>query len=308
VRPQGTPIETLLVNDAALRETDTGAMIANSGIPVGAMMPSFSPDGSRLAFNDYAEGNGRGLSIMDNQRVVFTDSGGSYAGWPFFLPDNRALVFALGVNSTFSGAGAAVFPGLPLRGPASDLYIVDIASGTPTLLAKAMGLSTPDDTTGYVPFGPADLHQHYYPTVSPVAAGGYFWVFFDSIRHYGNKGLARQLWGTALKISATGEYRSDPSAPAFYVTGQDFLTGNHRAFTALDACKEDGSACMSGTDCCGGFCDAPEAPGDSLTEREGSCSSETPSCAKSGDRCVADTDCCDTSGKCLNGYCGHVIR
>lgn len=316
VRPQGTPMDAFLVNDAALYETDTGMPIAGSGIPAGAMMPIFSPTGRLIAFNDFAEMGGRGLAVMDfdpalrrasNRRVVFTDSGSSYPGWPFFLPDNGALVFARGVNPQFSGAGAGVFPGFPVAGPASDLYIVDIASGTSTLLAKAMGLSTPQDQKGYVPFGSEDLHQHYYPTVSPVAAGGYFWVFFDSIRHYGNMGVARQLWGSALLISGDGTYQGDPSAPAFYVTGQDFLTGNHRAFTALDACKQNGNKCTSGSDCCGGFCFVPKGPDEFKTELEGTCSSDKPKCAKTGERCVADADCCDMADKCLGGYCGQII-
>jgi hypothetical protein len=316
VRPQGTPMDMFTVNDAALYETDTAAVIPDSGIPVGAMMPIFSPDGRLVAFNDFAEAGGRGLAIMDfdatarkasNRRVVFTDSGDSYPGWPFFLPDNHAVVFARGVNPQFSGGGAGVFPGFPVAGPASDLYIVDVASGTSTLLAKAMGLSTPQDTAGYVPFGAQDLHQHYYPTVSPVASGGYFWVFFDSIRHYGNMGVARQLWGSALLISADGTYKSDPSAPAFYVTGQDFLTGNHRAFTALDACKQNGNKCTSGTDCCGGFCYVPKGPDEFMTELEGMCTSEIPKCSKTSERCIADTDCCNSADKCLNGFCGQII-
>jgi hypothetical protein len=316
VRPQGTPFDMFLVNDAALYQTDSGAVIPDSGIPAGAMMPIFSPGGRMLAFNDFAENGGRGLAVMDfapatrkasNRRVVFKDTEDSYPGWPFFLPDNQALVFARGLNPQFSGAGAGVFPGVPMPGPGSDLYIVDIASGTSTILAKAMGLSAPEDQKGYVPFGPEELHQHYYPTVSPVAAGGYFWVFFDSIRHYGNQGIARQLWGSALLISADGTYKSDPSAPAFYVTGQDFLTGNHRAFTALDACKQNGNKCTSGTDCCGGFCYVPKAPDEFMTELDGMCTSDKPKCARTSERCVGDTDCCNPADKCLNGYCGQII-
>jgi WD40-like Beta Propeller Repeat len=284
------------------------------------MMPMFSPDGRLLAFNDFAEGGGRGLAIMDfdlaartatTRRVAFTDAT-QYPGWPFFLPDNRALVFARGDNPQFSGAGAGVFPGTGFLAPASDLYIVDIASSTSTLLAQAMGLSTPQDTTGYVPFGADDLHKHYYPTVSPVAAGGYFWIFFDSIRNYGNQGVSRQLWGSALTIAADGAYATDPSHPAFYVTGQDFLTGNHRAFTALDACKKDGDKCTSGTDCCGGFCFVePSVDQEFGNEPVGSCSSDIPKCAKTNERCTSSADCCppaagEPANKCIAGFCAYV--
>ena len=316
VRPQGTPMDMALVNDAALYVTDTGARIEGSEIPPGAMMPIFSPDSRLIAFNDYGESQGRGLTVMDfdlaarkasNPRVVFVDPTTLYPGWPFFLPDNQAVVFALGVNTLFSGGGAGVFPGFPFAGPASDLFIVDLASGTATMLLQAMGLRDPQDAEGYLPFGPEELHQHYYPTVSPVAAGGYFWVFFDSIRHYGNKGIARQLWGSAIRIAADGGYQSDPSSPAFYVTGQDLNTGNHRAFTALDACKMDGDTCTTGTDCCGGFCFVPEGPEEFEIELEGKCTSEVPQCAKRSERCVQPKDCCETTHMCVAGFCEPVI-
>ncbi|MEY4580301.1 MAG: hypothetical protein RL701_5004, partial [Pseudomonadota bacterium] len=40
--------------DATLYNAATGANLPNVGIPTGALMPMFSPDGTRLVFNDYA--------------------------------------------------------------------------------------------------------------------------------------------------------------------------------------------------------------------------------------------------------------
>jgi hypothetical protein len=98
---------------------------------------------------------------------------------------------------------------------ASDLYIADIATGKVTLLAKAMGFNMPADASSdatYLPFGSEDLHRNYYPTLSPTAAGGYFWVFFDSLRHFGSLGPVRVLWGAALDIRADGNYESRTAA------------------------------------------------------------------------------------------------
>jgi len=39
---------------SGLFETDTGNAVSNSGIPTGAMMGMFSPDGTLLTFNDLA--------------------------------------------------------------------------------------------------------------------------------------------------------------------------------------------------------------------------------------------------------------
>jgi len=181
------------------------------------------------------------------------------------------------------------------------------------MLAKAMGFASEQDIASdktYLPFGAAEeLHHHYYPTVAPVPAGGYFWVFFDSWRHYGNQGLQRQLWGTAVDVSADGTYSADPSHPAFYLTGQEPGTGNHRAFAALDPCMKDGDTCTSGTDCCGGFCYVTD--GKLEFEAAGSCTSHPPMCSKTNEKCTTSADCCPPEpgqqpNICIAGYCAMV--
>jgi hypothetical protein len=298
----GGPIQ--VPANATLYETDTGAVVANSGIPAGAMMPTFSPDGSLLVFNDYAIQNGRGLAVMrfdgaqrraSDYRQIHVDSQG-YPGWPFALPDNRAVLFAAGVVPDFTGMGAGISPAV---GPRSDLKLVDLASGTTILLARAMGFDSAASAAAertYLPFGADDLHRHYYPTVSPVAAGGFFWVFFDTVRHYGNLGLERQLWGTALRIPPDGSYTADPSFPAFYLAGQELGTANHRAFTALDPCRQDGAGCESGIDCCSGFC------------TNGTCGpKKEPRCSQINESCQSSADCCDKAHSCIAGFCAIII-
>src|SRR5205814_1576222 len=130
-----------------------------------------------------------------------------------------------------------------------------------------------------------------------------FWVFFDSYRHYGNLGLQRQLWGAAVDISADGTYLADPSHPPFYLTGQELGTGNHRAFTALDPCRNDGDTCTTGIDCCGGYCTngvckppAPPPPGD------------PPKCAHTDESCADGTPCCNSQDRCIAHFCGQLLR
>jgi len=315
----GAPIESILY------ETDTGVEIADSGIPTTALMPMFSPNGTLLAFNDFAVNAGKTLVMMDydpasrkasNHRMIFAEPDAALRpGWPFFLPDNGGIVFVRTDGQDFSGDGAGLIP-VPV-GPTSDLYMLDVKTGTYTIMARAMGFATPADAasnTTYLRFGPDELHKNYFPTVSPVAAGGYFWVFFDSLRHYGNMGLTRQLWATAVEISATGDYAIDRSSPAFYLPGQEFGTGNHRAFAALDPCKMDGNDCTSGTDCCGGFCFVPERSDDEFApEPVGTCTHEVPMCSNTNDRCTTTADCCPPEGMapqntCINGFCSVLIR
>jgi hypothetical protein len=303
VGPRSTSIGS--TNNAGLYETNTGNAVMGTNIPTTSMMGMFSPDGKLLTFNDYAIANGHGLATMTfdvgsrqatGYKTVYQNSS-SYPGWPFFLPDDKAIVFVLGDQADFSGNGLGLNVGglAGSFGTASgDLYINDLASNTTTMLAKAMGFASTQDiasNTTYLPFSASDeLHHNFDPTVSPVAAGGYFWAFFDSYRHYGNVGLERQLWGTAIDVSPAGTYTVDPSHPAFYLTGQESGTGNHRAFTALDPCRADGASCMTGVDCCKGLC------------TNGTCGGP-PRCSNLDEMCMTANDCCNADAQCINGFC-----
>lgn len=313
--------------DAMLFDTTTGQTIDSTGIPPGLLMPFFSPDGTWLVFNDNALDQAHGIAIMRYDTLTHTASeytplymepagGAMRPAWPFVLPDNHGVVFVRTDDGDFTGGGVGVqgdiAPGT--AAPFAELSIIDVASKQVSVLGKAMGYDTPEDAAAdktYLPFGAEDLHHAYYPTVSPVGGGGYFWVFFDSVRHYGVLGLQRQLWGAAIDISANGTYTSDPSHPAFYLTGQEFGTGNHRAFAALDPCRKDGDSCSSGVDCCGGTCYIEQAA--ELSDPVGTCSpmKKEMRCSRVGDRCSTSSNCCNDDPQkppqvCIAGYCTEV--
>jgi hypothetical protein len=309
--------------NATLFDTKTGQALPSEGIPPGALMPFFSPDGTLLVFNDYAVAEAHGIALTrydtsthtaSEYQVLYEEAPGAMRpGWPFVLPDNGGVVFARTSELDFSGGGVGVSgdiaPGVVA--PFSALSVIDIASKQVTLLAQAMGFRSIEDATNnvtYLPFGEVEVNHAYYPTVSPVGAGGYFWVFFDSVRHYGRTGLQRQLWGAAIDISADGSYTNDPSHPAFYLSGQEFGTGNHRAFAALDPCRKDGDDCTSGIDCCGGFCYL-DGPAENA-EPVGKCSpkKDEQTCSRPDDRCSIASDCCgsDPPLNCIAGFCAVV--
>ena len=154
-------------------------------------MPTFSrtdacyvqrpwPPGTTLALMDY-DATARRAS---NQRVVWDAKSAGFVGWPFVSPDNRGVIFTLTSDPNFSGGGAFIVP-VKQFGPRSELWMADVDSGNATVLAKAMGFDSPadidDDSKSYLPFGSEELHQSYYPTISPVASGGYSGLLrFDS--------------------------------------------------------------------------------------------------------------------------------
>jgi hypothetical protein len=302
-----------------LYDTNTGAEIPGSGMIDYAYMPMFAVDGTMVAFNQMDTSGvaaGHALALMDydhatkkfsNVRRVFNDMT-QYPAWPFFLPDvverstefdirtGKRVVFQLGGTPDFTTQEQPV----GLTAHPSDLWWIDVDSGKAVPLQRANGIDAQGKV--YLPYGDRDAHKNYLPTVSPIAAGGYFWVFFSSKRNYGNAFVAdppetsaegKKIWVTAIDINAPAG--SDPSHPAFFLPGQELESGNIRAFAALEPCRENGSMCGSGVDCCCGFC------------TEGVCACGV-TCAKLDERCHSADDCCDKTLSCIGGFCGAIVN
>ncbi len=271
-------------------------------------------------------------SVFGLYNTVFLDTCAEpcYPGWPFFTPDNKRVVFARGCSPDFAHAPPRLLPKKSL------LYVVDLelAAATgydPGRLAEyvtaldAANGRRPDGSI-YLPRADAEYRWEYVPTVMPVAAGGYFWLFWTSRRTYGNiitddplapadTGIGidpdqKRIWVSAIDIpNPTEEFIGllvDPSHPAFYLPGQG-ESGNIRAFAALEPCKPVSGPCRTGLDCCTGFCEIE--PGAS----EGACVDEPERCAREGEACESNDDCCspeEADGKslyCIAGYCSQIL-
>jgi hypothetical protein len=314
----------------------TGATITFTGLPLAAnpppdagppgphaMMPMFSPDGKKLVFNDVDNHGGHGLMIEDfdaatntfsNPVLIYNDAN-NYPGWPFFTPDSQNVIFAMGPGSNYASIPPASFSSIgPVQAAASDvassdLYMVRLSKpGTAQALDLANGFR---NGTSYLPYGARDEHLNFYPTGSPVAAGGYFWAFFTSRRQYGNVMVdtmnnnavpdpvfhaeTKKIWVTAISINFNEGGNGDPSHPPFYLPGQEAPSGNIRAFAALAPCTSDGASCTSGIDCCGGYC------------TNGKCSKPA-TCSTVDNKCTTTADCCMGMGlTCIGGFCSMVV-
>ena len=237
-------------------------------------------------------------------------TGPCYPAWPFFTPDSEGVVYALTSEPDYMQA----FPGRD-QAASSELWYLDIDSNQTLRLDNInKGLEQLDATSNY------------YPTVMPVTVGGYFWVFWTAMRDYGHKVQGRsdpsqpvvaaveaprkRIWGAAIQpklkvVENVVDTLTDPSSPGFYLDGQSD-SGNVRAFAALNPCLQNGSSCMSGLDCCCGYCNTNGTD-------MGSCTCDPPKCSKINEKCTKDADCCpqekpeDPLLSCIAGFCNFIV-
>ncbi len=268
------------------------------------------------------------LTVVDD-----TKNAGYIPAWPAFFPDSKSLVFHHQSDPGHDGAGADP---CTRGGALAQIDWTDLAGNVTSLdqlygkgyLPKLPAPSTLACTADGVQVGAGtpypemdldhsdDVDHNYEPTVNPIASGGYAWVVFTSRRMYGsvadippfcsdprgvdliNNITPKKLWVAAVDL--TQKAGVDASHPAFYLPAQELLAGNARGFWVLDPCQADGTSCMTGDQCCNGYCEAGD--GGALV-----CSNAPPSsmCSMPGNKCKTAADCCDPTDLCINGFCAQ---
>jgi hypothetical protein len=299
-----------------VQKTLTPATVVGLGSTVSAYVPSISPDGLHYAFTNGAGDTfgttGRSISLMDlavdastntltfSNRQLLIDNGasGSVAKFVTFMPDPNYIILEEGEN--FCQSYGEMLPtwdatcgDYSFTGSTGRLYMIKVATKEHLELTTLnMGNATIDRQRNYEPFA------------LQVTAGGYFWTVFTSIREYGNTyqgaNVQKQLWVSAISTSpAPGE---DPSHPPFYLPNQSG-TRNERGFWALQPCQADGTSCMTGDQCCDGFC-RPSDPNNPASPKV--CSPPMAgSCSQVSEKCSQTSDCCGAAAgvTCIGGFC-----
>jgi hypothetical protein len=301
----------------------TGLDAGPGGAAINMMMPTFSPDGTLVAFNHYDTGLGHTIAVMSFDSATNTFSNlrdvatlpTLFAGWPTFTPDDTYVFFAGGDNDEYSTMSDS--PPNPPE-PTGNIYIAHVPSATTATADLLNGVS---GGKVYLPF-PDDPNLNYEPTILPVASGGYYWMVFTTRRNYGNtiNGDAyagaggapsprKKLWVAAISISPAKGMPGAPTKaadlthPAFYLDGQELTPGNMRAFWALDPCEQTGTTCSTGDQCCSGFCRQTNADGGvSFT-----CVTPPTGCSQANERCTTASNCCGAAQgfQCINGFCAQ---
>jgi len=281
--------------------------------------------------NSIAPGAGHNLVVMDfdcgaadggtgcsgtppytfsNLRQLYSDSS-RYPGWPAFLPDDSALVFHNTLSPATNGDGELA----TWSGARAEIWWTNVPAATSVTAPAPVRLDALDGFAGgakYLPTNsnhPDDTGLNYEPTVNPIPSGGYYWVVFTTRRMYGNVAagdpyatgdgtfaVPKKLWVAALDLKGTPG--KDISHPAFYLPGQELNAGNMRGYWVVDPCKPNGNECLTGAECCNGFCRQGDAG-------QLDCSDQPPGCSNEFEKCTTDSDCCGVASgfKCLNGHC-----
>jgi hypothetical protein len=249
--------------------------------------------------------------------------------WPSFTPDSAAIIYHLG--DSFDSAGFNINRAGDEAPPQfAELRMIEMDGTVKSLNAlngrDANGMST-------LPYGASiENNMDYEPNVMPLPVGGYFWVVFTSRRAYGNTiapGRAattmmgdtpaqdpfgsetspsprKKLWVAAIDVNHAGT--TDPSHPAFYLSGQELESANMRAFAALAPCEANGATCETGSDCCNGFC--RQTGNDPTTGAPVlACVPPPmtgPTCSNVDEPCKTAADCCDPRDLCINMRCAAI--
>jgi hypothetical protein len=281
---------------------------------------AFAYDQRSLAILDFD-----GTSAFSNPRLLYTPPSGNEVTYSSFFPNGAGIVFEVELTKPSGNWGYT------WNGNTAELWWVDVATSKAHRLDALNGYA-PDGMTVYLP-APAQLSDagiladggtpthtpgqdatlNYEATVNPIASGGYAWVVFTSRRMYGNVAQMgpwvsdprdypwreqvtdKKLWVAAVDLS--GAAGTDTSHPAFYLPAQELHAGNARGYWTVEPCRADGQSCVTGDQCCGGFCQ----PGDGGLQ----CTALAPACSGEYEKCSTTADCCGASAgiQCINDVC-----
>ena len=238
-----------------LLDTATGTQITLTGWDVQyAQMPSFSPDGTMIAFNWYDKSMGHTLAVanfdtatntISNVRELYTRPT-LFVGWPWITPDNQEVIFVLG-NAPDYVSG---YPGPPRH--RLERSVDRRHRERQDATARAAPTVTPRTVQAtYLPQAGPRRALRLLPDDQPHPGGRLLLGVLHEPPHLRqlrspqvvDDAVTKKIWVSAINIRTGADIIEDPSNPPFYLPGQEDAAGNVRAFAALEPCHKDGDVC-----------------------------------------------------------------
>jgi hypothetical protein len=320
--------------------------------PTQMYAPQFSPDNTRLVFvnaDGAADASGataasrQGVSYFQfdeaakkfsgRKLVVKTTSSGSpastYVRWPSWEIDSRSVMFQTAATSDDDGfdwyAGMLPSGCCGRQKVHGKLWSIDtgVTGGSPTSPVALTNLNAGLGSSS--PLGTDDTNRNYQPTMLPIAAGGFRWTVFTSVRAYGNlvnNGTGalntnyNKLWVAAIDDATSAA--TDRSHPGFFLPNQDVTasTLNERGYWTLDACKAPdvaSSTCSSNEECCGYNANPASSTAECRVDQPLASpatfhckATSAATCRALTQSCSSDSDCCGfPTARCASGACAN---
>lgn len=285
-------VELFLMDGASGARLPAGG----AGLPsAGAAHPSWSPDGTQIAYAANHDGpwgvdfRRSDLAVIDvtapdtfGAPRIIHPGGGRVCARPTWSPSSQHIAFQFSAHSRIRedlGGRSEPRPG--------SVRMVSRDGAAVWTLDRLNG----------------GAENNYDPTFSPFDEGGYHWLAFVSTRDYGNaqagtRGTARrQLWVAAVRNApAPGE---DPSSVPYWLPQQNVAEENMAAYWAQEPCRATGRTCATSSDCCSGYCrdtgGGPVCVPPDIVE-----------CSEVGEACRTDADCCEGAGTCSANRCATL--
>lgn len=216
--PDGRFLLSAYMGNLKLYDAETGAFVKDVLTDGTATHVDWSPDGTKVVFvrnipheQDWQFSGPSQLAILPylgngafgTWRVIVEPPDGWKAYYPTFSPDGNWIAF----NQSTGDAN---------NDPDAELWVVDTAAKRPPVRLTAAN-------------GEGQLTNSW-PRWAPLPDDDVLWLAFSSARPYGTKAVGRpQIWVAGFD-PARAEQGTDPSWPAFWLTGQATDTSNHQPF------------------------------------------------------------------------------